>query len=77
MDHLRHSTHAEEGSSQFPVATETYGQALNVAALANGPYEFRAIAEDRDGNVAVSQPVRGITVAHASSRRRSRQRWAA
>ena len=60
------ATHDGEASSQFPVATETYAQALNVAALANGPYEFRAIAEDRDGNVTASQPVRGITIAHAA-----------
>jgi photosystem II stability/assembly factor-like uncharacterized protein len=61
------TTHVVESNSNFPLAAALYARTLDTESLPNGSYEFRATAEDRVGNVTVSEPVRGIAIANTGT----------
>ncbi len=60
-------TKVKNGQGEYPKPVEDYSQPLNIGALGPGTWEFRAIAEDRAGNVQYSENVTNIQVGGSST----------
>ncbi len=54
------------GEATLPVQPNIYSRTLNTESLQNGPYELRAIAEDKAGNETTS-PLADVTIDNQSS----------
>jgi photosystem II stability/assembly factor-like uncharacterized protein len=54
------------GGTEFPSNPDTYSHTFDTESLANGSYDFRAIAVDAAGNEATSPVLTGIEVKNAA-----------